>query len=230
MRMSLPPHERYQFKPFVGSSHHWALGHLKHTPTTARVLDIGSGSGAIGRALKDLGVTQLNAVEIDPAAREHVRDVYQRIEPSVAPFKNERFDLILLLDVLEHTPDPFAVFAEVAALLAPGGSMLISVPNVAHWSVRLPLMFGFFEYAERGIMDKTHLQFFTRRRFRRLCQSVTGIDLRELSCSIEPLELVLPSWIWNNPVFTAVARGRQALAKHLPGVLAYQHLALLQRQ
>ncbi len=227
--MVLPPHQRYEFKPFLGSSHYWALGHATKLPSTSRVLDIGSGSGAIGRTLKDRGFTDLSAVEIDPQAREHVRDVYRRIEPSVDPFRGERFDLILLLDVLEHLSDPFTVFREVSEMLSPGGTLLLSVPNVAHWSVRFPLLFGFFEYAERGIMDKTHLQFFTRRRVNRLVRSVTALKVQEQNCSIEPLELVLPKWAWNNSAFSAAARMRMALARALPGLMAYQHLARVTR-
>jgi 2-polyprenyl-3-methyl-5-hydroxy-6-metoxy-1,4-benzoquinol methylase len=72
------------------------------------------------------------------------------------------FDVVMFADVLEHLPDPLALLRIATSALAPGGAIVVSVPNVAHWSVRLDLMRGRFQYRETGIMDATHLRWFTR--------------------------------------------------------------------
>ena len=71
------------------------------------------------------------------------------------------FDVVILADILEHLAEPAALLRLVARELNPGGMVLISVPNVARWSVRWHLMRGRFDYTETGIMDVTHLSWFT---------------------------------------------------------------------
>jgi SAM-dependent methyltransferase len=81
-------------------------------------------------------------------------------------------DLILFLDVLEHLVDPAAVLSRFASRLAPGGAVIVSVPNVAHPSVVLPLAIrGQWTYADAGILDRTHLRFFTHKTAMELVES-----------------------------------------------------------
>jgi len=101
----------------------------------------------------------------------------------------ERFDVIIFADVLEHVAEPASLLRIAAKGLKPGGFILVSVPNVAHWSVRLRLLFGRFEYADVGIMDATHLRWFTAKTIRGLlkrsgfevleCKQTAGVDLPE---------------------------------------------------
>lgn len=222
--------ERYPFKPFPGSSHSWALDQARGLATTSRVLDIGAGTGLIGEALKALGFEQLTAVEIDEFGRAACAAIYRSVEGSIEPLLNQRFDLILLLDVLEHLAEPEIFFRRVAGLLAPGGTVLISVPNIAHWSLRLMLLAGWFEPAAegafaRGPLDRTHLQCFTRRRLRRMLDAEPALVVSETSASIVPLELILPRWARDNPLFKISAQLRLSGAKTFPGLLAYQLLA-----
>ncbi len=228
--MSKVPHERYVSKPFAGSSHEWAKRHLEALPSTARVLDIGPGSGVMGAFLRDRGVENLYAVEVDADCRSHVAPLYKEVHAELAPLQGRSYDAVLLLDVLEHMARPFEFLQEIAALLAPGGVVLVSVPNIAHWSIRLTLLFGRFEYTERGLLDKTHLQFFNRRRFNQLLQSQPGISVIERSASIEPVELLLPHALWDNAVFRALAKVRQTIAQFWPGLFAFQHLGLIKKQ
>ena len=81
---------------------------------------------------------------------------------AVAAVARERFDVVLMLDVLEHLPDPAAVLRGVGSVLASGGWGVISLPNVAHVSVRLSLLSGRFAYSDVGLLDRTHLRFFDR--------------------------------------------------------------------
>jgi SAM-dependent methyltransferase len=73
-----------------------------------------------------------------------------------------RYDTVLLLDVLEHLVDPWAVLGRCRRLLSEDGRALLSIPNVAHWSVRRDLLRGRWRYQESGLLDRTHLRFFTR--------------------------------------------------------------------
>jgi len=223
-----PAHERYLFKPLRGSSHVWALEQLASVVHNRRVLDIGAGSGWLGRHLKSAHPGELVAVEIDTRSHHILNEAYDRVLTEVEPLRGETFDFIVLLDVLEHLPKPMDYLREVRALLAPGGLILVSVPNVAHWSVRFPLFFlGRFEYRSLGIMDGTHLHFFSRRGFKNLCNAVPMCVVERVSASIEPFELALPTWIWNNAVYQALLPFRHALARTMPGLMAYQHLAVL---
>lgn len=223
-----PVHERYHFKPLRGSSHWWALQHLTGHVSGKRILDIGAGGGGIGRSIKGEHPAQLVAVEIDTRAHTVLRQSYDLVTADIDDVVNQRFDWIILLDVLEHLPKPLPYLQSLRALLHPGGAILISVPNVAHWSVRFPLFFlGSFEYQALGIMDGTHLQFFSRKGFLRLCKSLPETTIAEVSASIEPFELALPRYLSENPLYRLLLPLRHALARCLPGLMAYQHLAVI---
>lgn len=226
--MELPPHLRYQHKPFYGSSHWWAVSRAAKLPTTSKILDVGAGSGAIAAELRNLGFTELYAVEIDAQAREHIAPLYRDVRTTVEGFAPNSFDLVFLLDVLEHCTEPAKMLATVLEKLAPGGIGLISVPNIAHWSVRLPLLCGHFSYTSRGILDRTHYQFFTRRSLAELVNAA-NLTVVERSASIEPVELVLPRIVWQNPVFSLLSHARRALAHALPGLMAFQHLMVFRK-
>lgn len=218
------PHQRYVHKPFFGSSHWWAGNCIAALPRTGKVLDIGPGSGAIGRLLREQGFKEIYAVEPDEATRSTVAGIYTAISGTIDPFRSARFGLILLLDVLEHMADPESFFDLMVDLLEPGGTVLVSVPNIAHWSVRLPLLCGRFEYTSRGILDRTHLQFFTVNRVKQL-MSRAALDFEEMNASISPAELVLPPALYENPIFTVGSKLRHLAARALPGLCAYQILA-----
>jgi SAM-dependent methyltransferase len=135
-----------------------------------RVLEIGCGTGATLRWLKQAGrCTRTIGVELfeDAAAiaKQHADEVLvgnaeQLINDS---FDSDSFDLILCLDVLEHMVDPWLFVSKIEALLEPGGTVIVSVPNVRHLAVLLPLAFGGrWRYTNDGILDRTHLRFFAR--------------------------------------------------------------------
>lgn len=225
----IPAHLRYHFKPLRGSSHSWALGHLREDISNRKVLDIGAGSGGIGKALQGRSPKELVAVEIDTRSHITLSSSYDRVLSDITPLQGEQFDWVVALDVLEHLRHPLQYLQELRMLLAPRGKIVISVPNVAHWSVRFPLFFmGSFEYRSLGIMDGSHLHFFSRKGFKRLLREIPNCSLKELSASIEPFELALPGWAWNNPLYRGLLPVRQAFARSLPGLFAYQHLAVMQ--
>jgi len=140
----------------------------------SRVLDVGTSTGTVAGALRDRGA-RVWGVEIDEeAAKEAAMVCEQVVIGDVeqldldAELAQHEFDWLLLLDVLEHLRDPLATLQRCASLLAPGGRVLISIPNIAHASVRLQLLRGRFQYTETGLLDRTHLRFFDQDSVREL--------------------------------------------------------------
>lgn len=139
-------------------------------PAAERVLEVGCGTGRTMQWLKRTGrVRQACGIEMfesaGSAAREHfdqliIGDAEQLIDRA---FDGMQFDLILCLDVLEHMVDPWQFVERLQSRLACGGKLVVSVPNVRCLSVLLPLAFlGRWRYRNEGILDRTHLRFFTR--------------------------------------------------------------------
>jgi SAM-dependent methyltransferase len=95
----------------------------------------------------------------------------------------EHFDAIVFADVLEHLPDPIGTLRGYLRFLAPGGVVLVSVPNVAVWNVRASLLLGRFSYTSTGTLDRTHLRFFTRAS---LIRALTEAGLRMEQMDINP--------------------------------------------
>jgi 2-polyprenyl-3-methyl-5-hydroxy-6-metoxy-1,4-benzoquinol methylase len=212
----------YRFKPFPGSPHHWAIEAARALDpgTRLRVLDVGAATGYIGEAIREGRLAELAGVETDEQARAALRydAVFKTLDEA-----GTGYDLGLLLDVIEHTSDPRATLVATASRLRPGGTLLVSVPNVAHWSVRFALLFGRFEYKSSGILDRTHLHFFTRRSFLRTLREA-GLEIEGESFAIAPVELVLP-WIVKVPGWGLFRALRRGFAWLWPGLLAFQLLA-----
>ena len=140
------------------------------------MLDVGCGSGVHGADLartfghRVTGV-DLSAESIAKAsgrlAAAHVADV---TKPETYPFE-AGFDVLLFSDILEHLYDPAAVLREHLKLLKPGGQVVVSLPNIAIWNVRLELLFGRFRYQDTGTLDRTHIRFFNQKSFFELLES-----------------------------------------------------------
>jgi len=227
---NLPPQERYKEKLFVGSSHSWALELLSAMTPEQSLLDIGPGTGVMGRLLKQQGISKCDAVEIDPEAREFVRPHYREVTEDISELDAGQYDYVLMLDVLEHMADPERFLRDLDPIIKPGGEILISVPNIAHWSVRFSLLFGQFRYQERGILDRTHLRFFTRSSLKKMVLEQAGFRVIRQGATIEPLELILPGWLTENKPFQFLSRLRLKFAQLLPGLMAFQHLIYLKKQ
>jgi methionine biosynthesis protein MetW len=134
----------------------------------ARVLELGCASGQVGRVLVGQKHCSVTGVEIDSAAAGEARDAGLTVHQGSlcdADFRAQiqgTYDFVIAADVLEHLADPDPVLEHVKRWLAPGGFAIIAVPNIASWNVRFRLFFGgHFEYEETGVMDRTHVHFFT---------------------------------------------------------------------
>jgi SAM-dependent methyltransferase len=142
---------------------------LARVPRTARrVLDVGCGAGGLGAALKAAAPDiEVIGIEPDPilaerAARHYAAVHRINIETEAPPVPHGKLDAMLFGDVLEHLVDPGAVLARDRGLLAPGGRLLICVPNVEHWSFVAHLLLGSWRPEPQGLRDRTHLTWFTR--------------------------------------------------------------------
>lgn len=140
-------------------------------PGAANVLEVGPGDGVISRWLKHTRGCRTTAVEIAPDAATEASDAFDHLivgsieDAPVLAQAGQRgpFDAVIFADVLEHLVDPWQVLRKVRPLLSPSGRVLLSVPNIAHWTARLRLLFGRFEYTDGYLMDRTHLRWFTWR-------------------------------------------------------------------
>lgn len=137
---------------------------------SARVMDLGCGSGETSGFLKEKGRFAWvcgveGSHEAAAVARKRMDQVLEGdIEKIDFPFAAESFDIILALDILEHLVDPWSIIKKLHALLRPGGRLIVSIPNVRHYSVVLPLLFlGDWRYTQEGLLDSTHIRFFTRK-------------------------------------------------------------------
>lgn len=132
-----------------------------------RVLDVGCATGYLARHLVANGCT-VSGIELDAGAAEEARPFLDRLVIGnlndvllSESFEAASFDVIVFADVLEHVLDPAAVLRDSLSLLAPGGRVVFSVPNVSHGSLRLALLQGRWNYTDTGLLDRTHVVFFT---------------------------------------------------------------------
>ncbi len=158
-----------------------------------RILDIGCGAGALGRTLKEeRGVTEVVGVEITEEAANLARGVLDQvflgnIETMELPHADGHFDCIVCADVLEHLIEPEAALRKLARVLAPQGVIVISVPNARFFEVLAMLSSGAWSYQDAGILDYTHLRWFTRASLPG-CIASAGLEAAE----IHPLSMIGP--------------------------------------
>jgi len=196
----------------------WGLLRLWGTRRGLDVLDVGCGFATTSQHIEALGNRVTGVEESREAvskARSRVGQVVhadlQRFETIAAELDGARFDAIIFADVLEHLAWPAGVLDNYLALLKPGGTVIVSLPNVGLWSVRLAILTGRFEYEDTGVLDRTHLRFFTRRSARRLLDNA---GLSVVRTAYNP-GLVRPFV----PIAKALLSARPAGAEHDPAAL-----------
>lgn len=196
-----PTRDERTIRTYYGSRRNEMLPFVP--PTTRTLLDIGCGRGAFGSNIKNkLGATVWGVEIVPEAARiamarlDHVvqADIGQALETLPAG----HFDCVTFNDVLEHLVDPYSVVAKVKRVLAPGGVVVASLPNVRYLPVAWDLVWhGRWEYQDCGILDRTHLRFFTLPSMRSLFEergyqvTLTGINPVHLASSLARLVMRL---------------------------------------
>jgi 2-polyprenyl-3-methyl-5-hydroxy-6-metoxy-1,4-benzoquinol methylase len=140
-----------------------------------RILEFGCSTGFLSRHLVDRGCN-VTGVEIDAEAAEKARQWCEKVHvidlnrPDWANGFSRDYDTILFGDVLEHLMSPASVLRRASDLLLPNGRVIICLPNIAHWTVRVSLLRGKFEYTSTGFLDVTHLRFYTPETARKLIE------------------------------------------------------------
>jgi len=171
-----PKPERY----YAGSRTPLIDFYLQHRGVGGRALDVGCGAGTLGAELLRRGFSEAHGVEPVPhvaqLAAEQLTSVINSVFPSEQLEGLGRFDLIVFADSLEHMLDPWTALRTAATMLETGGALLLSVPNVSHWSVIRQLLEGRWDYVDEGLLDRTHVRFFTPATLRELLES-TGFRL-----------------------------------------------------
>jgi 2-polyprenyl-3-methyl-5-hydroxy-6-metoxy-1,4-benzoquinol methylase len=159
---------------------------------TTTVLDVGCGSGATAQKLTEMGIKEIVGIEVNPemaskAGKCCLKVIVGDLETMSLDLPNGHFNTIIMADVLEHLREPYKTVTRLLPLLKKNGSVLVSIPNVTHYHVLKMLCSGRWEYAERGIMDETHLRFFTKKTFVKQMEKA-GLQLVELIRNYRLLE------------------------------------------
>jgi len=190
----------------------------------SQVLDVGIGGGALGQALAERGCVvdgcTLSADEAGNAAPSYRRIEIADLDAIALDtlFGDRRYDAIVCADVLEHLPRPTTVLDACRVLLADGGKLLLSIPNVGYSGLIAELMAGDFRYRNEGLLDRSHVRFFTRRSLLRLLrESRWQVD------TVTPVELDLPDSEFRAPLDLLPPAVRRHLLA-LPDGLSYQFI------
>lgn len=180
----------YDAKLADDSSHELVLRWLRRRGPS-RILDLGCSDGYLAERLRALGhhVTGVDVIARD-GVKERVDSFFEAdLDDGLPPGLEGPFDVTLAADVLEHVRYPEHIFEQVRPLLAPNGSLVVSVPNFGHWYPRLRVAFGRFDYDRRGILDRDHVRFFTKRSFERLATN-SGFEVLRRTGTGLPVEVV----------------------------------------
>ncbi|MCW3001881.1 MAG: class SAM-dependent methyltransferase, partial [Conexibacter sp.] len=220
--------------PYAGlvAEHGLAASHrlvLDAVPAGARVLDVGCATGYLAEELTRRRC-EVVGVEFDPVAAQQARAVCHEVvvgdlESAATQAEVVRavaaiggIDTIICADVLEHVRDPWTVLAWLRTLLPADGRAVISVPNIAHWTARRALLRGHFDYTDFGLLDRTHLRFFTRATAAELAHRAGfAVQAEHPAGAPLPLESRIP----------ALTKIRDPCVRRYPGLLALQFVLVL---
>lgn len=230
---SFPEYEEYFAPHAVKHSRHSLHQYAMQLVNTGqRVLEIGSSDGAFGRELIRAGnnVTGVDTRPEVPADAGYANVIETDLERGLHPLMRtpeNQFDRILLLDRLEHLGQPGNLLEDCRRMLDRRGKLIVSVPNSVNLTVRLMMLLGHFDYADRGILDWSHLRFYTAETVRALLEK-HGFRITDRRFTVMPLERLIPlkpeSWFLR--AANSLLRAATVIA---PGLLAYEILLVAER-
>jgi 2-polyprenyl-3-methyl-5-hydroxy-6-metoxy-1,4-benzoquinol methylase len=211
-------------------------------PEGARVLDVGCATGYLAEAIAQRRSSRVTGIEVSPMAAERAREHCERVIVGdvetldlEAELGEERFDVVIFADVLEHLRDPGQILGHIRPFVADGGSVVASIPNIAHGSVRLALLGGEFRYRAQGLLDDTHLRFFTREGIQDLFEEAGFLvaHWRRRRIDVRDAEIEVPgavpkeaqAWVASDPD----ASTYQFVVRAVPSDAAHQLKALRER-
>ena len=182
---------------------------------TMRILEVGCGEGILGKRLLEKGAKEVIGIEINPEiCRRAVRNlsgiICGDIEELELPFDPQFFNCIIFADVLEHLRDPQLALKKLKNYLSPSGTVVASIPNVGYYGVIDMVVEGRWKYEDCGILDKTHLRFFTKKEIESLFNEA-GLEIIGITENIDPAYYNL-----NDPLSGEISFGRVSLKGLLP--------------
>jgi 2-polyprenyl-3-methyl-5-hydroxy-6-metoxy-1,4-benzoquinol methylase len=190
------------------------------------VLEVGCSTGYYTEYLTTRKGCKITAVEADAVAAECARPHCERLvvgnierDEILESVADRTYEVLFLVGVLEHLIYPDLLLVKLRRLVEPeSGYLVISFPNIAHWTVRLNVLMGRFDYQDTGLLDRSHLRFFTRKTARELIEG-TGYIIETVDMSIIPpgarfarnmprvlkgLQRILPTWVGQELIFKVV--------------------------
>ncbi|MBC8204791.1 class I SAM-dependent methyltransferase [bacterium] len=159
------------------------------------ILDVGCGNGLTAKTIKEkFDSKYVLGIEVDrEAAKEAEKKLDEILVIDLNKTKlelNRKFDLIVLADILEHLVSPEDLLNQIRSILNIDGQVVISIPNVRNWSIIFEIIFkGDWRYRDEGILDRTHLRFFTKKSAIRMIES-TGFTINKYCYRIRPRDVI----------------------------------------
>lgn len=221
----------YTFKDFEGSSHRILIGLLhRHARQGGTLLDLGAAGGELGAAVRDHFARTIGFEFNSDCLPELCKHFDQAVITDLERVKTlpSNIDAIVLADVLEHLRNPARALELVRDALRDDGRVFISVPNIANITVRLGLLFGVFEYRDRGILDHTHLRFYTKRTIRREVENA-GFRIIDMGGSSVPIRLIIGSYT-PGPLLRLGEKLLVWLTRAWRGLFAYQIILVAEKR
>lgn len=213
----------YTFKDFEGSSHRILIELIRRwSPQGGTLLDLGAAGGELGSALREqfdrtIGF-EFNVDCVGQLCGRFDQIVVADLEKVKQLPSN--IDALVLADVLEHLRNPAQALRLVHAAIKDDGHVFISVPNIANITIRLGLLLGIFEYRDRGILDHTHLRFYTLRTIRREVENA-GFRILDEGGSSVPIRLIIGGYT-PEPILRLGERVLTWITRAWRGLFAYQ--------
>lgn len=185
---------RYPLKSGIYSSHNLILRKISQRGGNS-ILDLGCGTGMLAAALLQPGRTivgiELDELDANEAKARGIEVIAGNVEEALVLTSGRKFDVVVAADILEHLANPKNLLENFADLLSnPSGYAVISIPNVANLTIRIQLLFGKFNYTSRGILDNTHLRFFTKASLTKLLIE-SGLEIVNYEFSSMPIEMII---------------------------------------
>ncbi|MBQ4144744.1 MAG: class I SAM-dependent methyltransferase [Thermoguttaceae bacterium] len=234
---------------FENPNNTWVIQY-QFIPENAAVLDVGCANGELGKVLfqnKNCAVYGMdyNEFSLENARKSGAYRELHQVDLNVFsgsefPHLHGLFDYIILGDVLEHLTEPDQVLEKLKKFLRPAGFFLISLPNLAHISIKLQLIHDEFNYTQTGLLDQTHIHFFTWKTLPKFFADLS-MKIEKATATIEPLTegeetcrfRKLPlgmrklffddihSWVFQYIMLVSVAGGKEELEMQNRGCLEF---------
>lgn len=226
---------KYDFTVDLENKNHPLTKIYNFIPPGCRVLDFGCATGYFAEVLHREKNCSVTGMEINKSAAEVASKFCERVivaDLNQINLKNELgeelFDVMVFADILEHLVDPHNLLVKARNHLKDEGMVLCSIPNIAHWSIRLELLSGSFDYQEFGLLDNTHLRFFTKKSIihelersgyyvEQVDRVIQGLDIEKLDPFPEDMRGYLIAWLANDSehdTFQYIIKARQATERN----------------